>query len=103
MTSHENAPAASIRAMCPGTCPSSCGAKSAAEVTKAKMTLPGGPMRVASQKVFWTAASSAPTAISTAVESVSEPATRATARPAAIPRITRRTVRARRAYGRLCP
>lgn len=103
MTSQEKAPAASISAMCPGTWPSSCGAKSAAEVTKAKITLPGGPMRVASQKVFCTAASSAPTAISTAVESVSEAVTRAAASPAAIPRITRRTVWALRAYGRLCP
>lgn len=60
-------------------------------------------MRVASQKVFCTAARTAPTAISTATESVSEAVTRETARPATMPRTTRTTVWARRAYGRLCP
>lgn len=103
VTSQETAPAATVSARCPGTWPRCCGAKSAAEVTKVKITGPGGPMRVASQSTFCPAARSAPTAISTAVESVSEAVTRDIAIPMSMPTTTPATVRARRAYGRLWP
>lgn len=67
------------------------------------MTGPGGPMRVASQSVFCAAASSAPTAMSTAVDPVREAATRDIARPMTMDTTTPATARARRAYGRLWP
>ncbi len=60
-------------------------------------------MRVASHPAFWTAASSAPTATSTAVEWVSEAVTSAAPSPAVMASTTPVRVLARRAYGRPCP
>ena len=64
-TSQAQAPAAAASARWPGTWPRVCGAKREAELMKARITWPGGPMRVASHSAFWAAASSAPTATST--------------------------------------
>jgi hypothetical protein len=103
VTSQAMVPAPRASARWPGTWVSRCGTKRAAVATKVKITLPGGPIRPASQSAFCAAAIRAPTATSTATESVSEAVTRETARPVTMPSTTRATVPARRAYGRLWP
>jgi hypothetical protein len=75
--------------------------KREAELMKAKITGPGGPMPVASHSAFWAAASSAPTATRTRAEDVSDAVTRATATEASMPSTTQARARARAAYGRL--
>lgn len=68
---------------------------------KERTTGPGGPMRVASHRVFCAAASSAPTVTSRTAFVVSEAVTSATPSPPSIPATTQARARARAAYGRL--
>lgn len=96
-TSQAQAPATADAARWPGTWARVWGRKRAAEVTKVKITLAGGPIRLASQSAFCAAARSAPTVTSTTAFGVSAAATRATARPATMPSTTRARVRARAA------
>lgn len=67
-----------------------------------RMMFPGGPIRVASQTILWTAAISEANTTSSAVEVVSEAAVSAMPRLATIPNTTHNRVRARAAYGRPC-
>jgi hypothetical protein len=69
---------------------------------KVKITLPGGPRRVASHSALWTAASRAPRVTGTTGSVVSDAATRETARPPTMPRTTRVRIPALAEYGRLC-
>lgn len=64
---------------------------------KVKITLAGGPIRVASQTPFCTAASTAPTVTRITASEVSEAVTRATATPATMPSTTQARTRARAA------
>ena len=96
-TSQAQAPATAATARWPGTWAGLWGTKRAAEVTNVKMTLAGGPIRLASHRTFWSAAIFAPTGTRTTACVVSEAVTRATASPATMPSTTRARVRARAA------
>lgn len=96
-TSQARAPVPSASARCRGTCPSRCGTKNADAAIKVRMTLPGGPIRVASQTILWTAATSEAHTTSSAVEAISDAALSATPRLATMPTTTHGSVRARAA------